>query len=133
METTLETTQAAAVEADEGSRLKFRFDPFTEGPSKVFGPLEAAIMEVVWQHAPTTVGQVHQALLSSRDLAYTTVMTTMHRLADKGWLDRDSSTVAYTYAPVLSKSELAEYVVETVAEALIDEYGGLLSQFIAQG
>jgi hypothetical protein len=55
----------------------------------VLGPLEHAVMRIVWAHAaPITVKHVFEALSADRDVAYTTVMTTMVRLAEKGMLTR---------------------------------------------
>jgi hypothetical protein len=55
----------------------------------VLGPLEHAVMRIVWAHAaPITVKHVFEALSADRDVAYTTVMTTMVRLAEKGLLTR---------------------------------------------
>lgn len=48
------------------------------------GELERAVMDHLWASAePQTVRQVHEALLSQRELAYTTVMTVLQRLARK--------------------------------------------------
>jgi predicted transcriptional regulator len=69
------------------------------GPG-LFGPLEANVMEVVWAAArPVTVRQVLEALnrTGGRQLAYTTVMTVMTRLAEKGILRRDVQGRGYVY------------------------------------
>ena len=53
-----------------------------------FGSLETAILDVFWTQAePMTVRQVHDAL-ADRGRAYTTILTTMTRLYEKGWLSR---------------------------------------------
>jgi hypothetical protein len=53
----------------------------------VLGPLEHAVMGIVWAHAaPITVRHVYAALGADCNLAYTTVMTTMMRLTEKGML-----------------------------------------------
>ncbi len=57
---------------------------------KVLGPLETEIMQIVWREKFTTVKKVHQALQNQREIAYTTVMTTMTRLAEKGVLNREA-------------------------------------------
>ncbi len=57
----------------------------------VLGPLEARVMRAVWTgrvDPPFTVHDVH-ALMP--ELAYTTVLTTMRRLSDKGLLDADAA------------------------------------------
>lgn len=56
-----------------------------------------------WQ----TPGEIHEAITARRRLAYTTVMTTMTRLWDKGRLDRRRRGRAYEYRPFLNRSEYA--------------------------
>jgi predicted transcriptional regulator len=84
------------------------------------GPLEHAVMRIVWAYAaPITVKQVHEALSADRAVAYTTVMTTMVRLAEKGLLTRASRTVegrskrgvAYHYTSAVSRAELLRSAV----------------------
>jgi predicted transcriptional regulator len=55
------------------------------------GELEEEIMECVWELGPLSVREVHRCLLARRDIAYTTVMTVMSRLAEKGRLARQAN------------------------------------------
>jgi len=103
--------------------IKFRFNPSSSKSKKVLGPLEGDIMEVVWEQGPTTVSAVHKALREHKDIAYTTVMTTMSRLAKKGLLDQDRSAASYVYSAALSKTEFDKYVVAGVIRALLNDYG----------
>src|SRR5450755_1364421 len=67
------------------------------------GPLEVAVMEILWDRGESNV---HQVVLSlERRLAYTTVMTTLDRLYKKGLLDRRKSERAYIYSPGRSRQE----------------------------
>jgi predicted transcriptional regulator len=75
------------------------------------GELERAVMDTVWQaqaegRSPVSVRTVHDELSRSRDLAYTTVMTVMGRLADSGLLTQERSGRAYLYAAADSREEL---------------------------
>jgi predicted transcriptional regulator len=103
--------------------IKFRFNPSSSKSKKVLGPLEGDIMEVVWEQGPTTVSAVHKALREHKDIAYTTFMTTMSRLAKKGLLDQDRSAASYVYSAALSKAEFDKYVVAGVIRALLNDYG----------
>lgn len=69
--------------------------------SFALGPLELSVMEVVWQIGSCSVRDVVQLL--DRDLAYTTVMTTMDRLFKKGLLDRSKCDRAFLYSARVSK------------------------------
>ena len=65
--------------------------------SEVLGPLESEIMDVVWDDKEVTVRDVHKALKETRSIAYTTVMTTLGRLTDKGLLTRIEDQPAHRY------------------------------------
>ncbi len=64
--------------------MRFRFSPAKDGLVKVLGPLETDIMQIVWQDERSTVKKIHRKLSQTREIAYTTVMTTMSRLAEEG-------------------------------------------------
>ena len=70
---------------------------------KPLTPLELEIMEVVWGLKKATVRQVFEVLRERRKLAYTTVMTVMGTLEQKGHLKRTKEGRAYLYAPVRSR------------------------------
>lgn len=88
----------------------------------LLGPLETEVMETVWELGDTTVRDVHAALLDSRNLAYTTVMTTMARLASKGLLERDTTGLAHRYRPAITRDEYADTTVTSVVDWLIDRF-----------
>lgn len=101
---------------------EFRFKPAEGGLVKVLGPLETDIMQLVWQDQTTTVKKIHQALQANREIAYTTVMTTMTRLAEKGVLNRQREGLAYVYTPAISQREFEATMVRRVLDGLMDEY-----------
>lgn len=71
------------------------------------GPLEAEILEIVWELGNTTVKDVHERILSDpdRELAYTSVTTVLQRLAQKGWLACDKQGRIFQWRPLVSKAE----------------------------
>ena len=74
---------------------------------KLLGPLEADVVRAAWATGePATVRQLLDRLNHRRSprLAYTTVMTVMNRLAEKGILRRSKQGRAYLYEPVASDS-----------------------------
>jgi predicted transcriptional regulator len=79
-------------------------------------------MEAVWALGDTTVRSVHEDLATRRDLAYTTVMTTMTRLASKGLLERDTSGLAHRYRPGVSREEYAQSTVTSVVDWLVSAF-----------
>jgi predicted transcriptional regulator len=74
--------------------------------SQGLGPLEIAVMEVVWSHGESNVRVVAERL--TRPLAYTTVMTTCDRLYKKGLLNRRKEDRAFFYSARFSRREWEE-------------------------
>jgi predicted transcriptional regulator len=67
------------------------------------GPLEIAVMEILWERGESSVHDVAEKL--RRPLAYTTVMTTLDRLYKKGLLARRKLDRAFVYTPRQTRSE----------------------------
>jgi predicted transcriptional regulator len=79
------------------------------------GELERAIMEVLWQtESSLTVRQVSNGL-TQRNLAHTTVMTVLDRLAKKGFARRERDGRAWRYRPAATREA---YVAELMLTAL---------------
>ncbi len=83
------------------------------------GDLERSVMDLLWDAAePQTVRQVHDALCAHRELAYTTVMTVLQRLARKGLVAQLRDDRAHRYAPVDSRDDLvAALMVDALDQA----------------
>ncbi|WP_326549353.1 BlaI/MecI/CopY family transcriptional regulator [Micromonospora sp. NBC_01813] len=82
------------------------------------GELERAVMDVLWDRdpaaGPVTVRDVAEAL-QERDLAYTTVMTVLDRLAGKGMVSRERAGRAWQYQPAASREA---YIAQLMLDAL---------------
>lgn len=83
------------------------------------GELEQAVMDRLWSTGePQTVRQVHEALSEHRDLAYTTVMTVLQRLAKKHLVVQHRDDRAHRYAPTHGRDELvAGLMVDALDQA----------------
>jgi predicted transcriptional regulator len=79
-------------------------------------------MGVVWDQGEATVREVHEALRQLRPVAYTTVMTTMGRLAEKGFLRRMEDQPAYRYSPLVSRVEYERSTVKSVVDWLMSHF-----------
>lgn len=72
-------------------------------------------MDVLWDRGrPATVREVADGL-GDRELAYTTVMTVLDRLAGKGMVDRERTGRAWSYRPAAPREA---YVAQLMLEAL---------------
>jgi predicted transcriptional regulator len=113
-----------AYEEASASRVGWRQTMAKRNPELqgLLGPLETEVMETVWRLGETTVRDVHAELSQRRDLAYTTIMTTMARLASKGLLARDTSGLAHRYRPTVSREQYAESTVTSVVDWLVDSF-----------
>lgn len=84
-------------------------------------------MRVVWKRGEAKVQEVVDTLEPERTLAYTTVMTVMSRLADKGLLTRRRDGRAYTYVPATSHANTVRPVLTHLVDRL---YAGSWTQAI---
>jgi predicted transcriptional regulator len=92
------------------------------------GELEAAVMEVLWDRGGwMTPREVHEVLSKERPLAYTTVMTILFRLFEKGRLDRQRDGRAYAYRPVQTREEHAATRMERMLADTKDRPAALAS------
>ena len=91
---------------------------------KVLGELETQVMEIVWKAMkPISVSDVVQILSKKRGIAYTTVMTIMTRLAEKGLLKRITLGKAYLYKPAYSKDTFLTRVSRKIIKNLVSSFG----------
>ena len=86
--------------------------------------LERAVMDHLWSAShPQTVRQVHEALSEQRDLAYTTVMTVLQRLAKKNLVSQIRDDRAHQYAPVHGRDELVAGLMVDALDQAADSGG----------
>jgi BlaI family transcriptional regulator, penicillinase repressor len=83
------------------------------------GELEAAVMEVVWKHAPVTAREVCDRMKGRWERAYTTIMTTMDRLFRKGLLRRQKEGLAWQYHPVLTAQQFDRALADSLASRIL--------------
>jgi predicted transcriptional regulator len=95
------------------------------------GQLEAEIMECVWDLGSASVKDIHRCLLERREIAYTTVMTVMSRLAAKGYLVSKPRGRAYVYEPAAGREAFCAGVVQDfMAGMLADADRLVLANFV---
>ncbi len=98
----------------------------------LLGPLEQEVMEVMWRLEDATVRDVHGELAAARRIAYTTVMTTMTRLATKGLLQRDTAGLAHRYRPAVSRERYAQSAVGDMLSWILDRYPEPAAAYLAE-
>lgn len=85
------------------------------------GELEKQVLDALWAATePMTTGAVHEVVAADRKLAYTTVMTILTRLWEKGELTRHRQGRAYAYQPVVGREQRVALRMQAVLGAAED-------------
>ncbi len=107
------------------------FRPDRPGIRKVLGDLEAEIMELIWTRPAsqgTTVRDIFEQLYQQRNIAYTTVMSTMRRLAKKQFLSIEKHEQTYVYTPTMTEQEFISRLVSHILQDLFISFSGATLQ-----
>jgi len=89
-------------------------------PNTTLTPQELAIMKVVWRLEQATVRDVYEALRATRGIAYTTVMTMMKILEEKGHLTKTAADRAYLYRPSKPRQQVVGAMVRDFVDRVFD-------------
>lgn len=118
--------------ADSRPKIALRgFKLGGSGTGHVLGELESAIMNVFWKERDLTVTNVEDRLRGSRQIAHTTVLTTLDRMHRKGYLIREKQGKAFIYSAHYSRDEFERGMAQEVLGALLDHYRApALSAFV---
>jgi predicted transcriptional regulator len=82
---------------------------------------ELEVLRVLWEHGPGTVRDLNAILLRQRRRwAYTTVLTLLHRLQAKGYVDSDKSELAHVFRAAVSREELIRQRLGLLVDELCD-------------
>jgi BlaI family transcriptional regulator, penicillinase repressor len=89
-------------------------------PHPTLTPQELAIMKVVWRRDKATVRDVYEALRDARPVAYTTVMTMMKILEDKGYLKKTLVDRAHVYRPAQRRQQVVGAMLRDFLDRVFD-------------
>ena len=89
-------------------------------PHPTLTPQELAIMKVVWRLDKATVRDVYEAVREKRPVAYTTVMTMMKILEDKGFLKKTQVERAHVYRPTRPRQQVVGAMVRDFVDRVFD-------------
>ncbi len=92
---------------------------------KLLGSLELEVMEFIWQAREVTVQQAAETISRKRPIAYTTVMTVMGHLVDKGLLARTREGKRYRYRVAQDRGEFLYQTSQRMVRTLVDDFGDL--------
>jgi len=101
-------------------------------PHPTLTPQELAIMKVVWRLETATVRDVYETLRSKREIAYTTVMTMMRILEEKGYLTKSRGERAHVYRAARPRQQVVGAMVRDFVDRVFDGAAGALVVHLAK-
>ncbi len=84
--------------------------------AKRLTPLEALIMDCVWDKSQTTVREVQETLQDEKPMAYNTVLTMMRILRDKEFLASERDGRTDVYRPLVAREQVAKRSLNDVLQ-----------------
>jgi len=100
--------------------------------------IEADIMKIIWDRGPISVREVYEIILrkemedkGASFVPYTSVMSTMIALANKGLLRQDKNAKTYMYMAVVDRKELSKNIINSVAEKLLEATTGTVYKVLS--
>jgi BlaI family transcriptional regulator, penicillinase repressor len=107
-------------------------DRFVSKQDAIFTERELDVMDILWRDGSGTVSDVKERI--SDDLAYTTVLTILRTLEQKGFVGHQPEGRAYRYHPLVGKEEARESHLRRLTRKL---FGGsrelLMAQLVSDG
>ena len=103
-----------------------KFKMHESGLNRFFGPLEAKIMDILWNNDEMTIKEVQHNLEKEKAMNFNTVMTVMNRLVEKGILQKRTEGRSSMYKPVQSRNEFVDTQSKEMTNELMDEFGNMV-------
>lgn len=89
-------------------------------PVDQLGQLQRQVLEILWDMEEATVRQVLEQIAPRKDLAYTTILTTMQTLEKNGWLEHRKEGKTYVYRPALSRQQAGAKSIKTLIKGVFN-------------
>jgi BlaI family penicillinase repressor len=89
-------------------------------PTPTLTPQELAIMKVVWRLESATVRDIYEQLRERRDIAYTTVLTMMKILEQKGYVKKTRAERAFVYRAARPRQQVLGGMVREFIDRVFD-------------
>lgn len=95
-----------------------------------FPPRELAVMSILWRLGPSTVTEVREAL--DDDLAYTTVLSALQTLEEKGYVSHEAAGRAYRYAAAIPAERAGRSAIARIKDAIFQgSSAAMLTQIVS--
>jgi len=91
------------------------------GPAENPTVLELRILKVLWEQAPLSVREIRQRLTDGgRNLAHTSVITTLNTMFAKRFLKRSNQANAFWFAPRVTRDEVSRRMLGDIVDRVFD-------------
>jgi predicted transcriptional regulator len=90
---------------------------------------ELEILQLIWKKGTATVRDVHEELVKSRDIGYTTTLKLMQIMHEKGLVKRDESLRTHVYQAAVNKEKTQKHILSKMIDSL---FGGSSTQLVLQ-
>ncbi|QIX60768.1 BlaI/MecI/CopY family transcriptional regulator [Hymenobacter lutimineralis] len=90
---------------------------------------ELEILQVLWQHGPSTVRFVNDYLSEKREIGYTTTLKLLQLMLDKGLVHRDDESKTHVYRPAVRQEETQGLLLDRFVDAT---FGGSALKLVMQ-
>jgi len=103
------------------------------GKSRNLTDAELRLMEVIWEKGKATVGEVVEALPKGVPLAYSTVLTTLRILENKGYLRHTKDGRSFVYRPIVKREQARENALSHLLRRFFEGSPELLMLNLMEG
>jgi len=91
--------------------------------ARTISHLEQAVMNLVWSSQEASVREIMTLLSVEKPVAYTTVLTVLQRLYEKGLVTRKQTQKAYHYSPKISKESYSKTLAQNFIQKFFQSFG----------
>jgi len=88
--------------------------------------VELELMDLLWEKGRATVAELVEALPAERPLAYSSVLTMMRILEQKGYVEHEKESRAYIYRPLVDRKQAQKSVISYLLERFFNDSPELL-------
>ena len=96
------------------------------------GETEMEVLHHVWDLGEATVADIRERILEDRDVAYTTVMTVLKKLAEKGYLEYSKEGRSYVYQPAQEPNEVQHSLLRRLMDKVFEGSPSALVQTLVK-
>ena len=79
---------------------------------------ELEVLQVIWEKEPCTVRDVHDELVKTKDVGYTSTLKLMQIMFDKGLVERDTTSRSHLYKALISRDQAQDTALNKIIDTV---------------